>query len=130
MADDIVKISRARQLLKTGEARRIREAANVSMRAAADHLGVTVPVLSRWETGERRPKTKNAIALYELLGGIKNGIFPLERPKTRWMTPEDLYFAQKSRVTATGLFRQPPEHLEQLLRLAVLTADFLRDGEA
>ena len=52
---DLVKVSRARQLLGSGEGRRMREKARLSLREMADMIGIDHSSLARWETGESLP---------------------------------------------------------------------------
>ena len=55
MEVDLLKVSRARQLLASGEGRKMREAARLSLRELADMIGIDHSSLARWETGESVP---------------------------------------------------------------------------
>ena len=60
----------ARQLLASGEGRRIREAAGISERQLAAQVGVTVGALSRWETRGRRPRVAHALKYLEAVADL------------------------------------------------------------
>jgi DNA-binding transcriptional regulator YiaG len=56
---------------KNGTGRQIREQAQVPMRLVAEHIGVTEATVSRWETGDRRPRGEPAIRWVELLDEMR-----------------------------------------------------------
>lgn len=68
--NDVLSAARARRLLISGEARRIRERARVSRSDIAEALGVKPAAISHWENGLRRPRTKVAARYGELLGEL------------------------------------------------------------
>jgi DNA-binding transcriptional regulator YiaG len=55
------RLIRIRQMAETGEARRLREAANLSLRELAPDVLVDASTLARWETGECRPRGAAAL---------------------------------------------------------------------
>ena len=67
MASKLVRLADMREAAENGEARRLRLAANLSLGEVARELGVAVPTLLRWETGERRPRGKAALRYAGLL---------------------------------------------------------------
>jgi transcriptional regulator with XRE-family HTH domain len=58
--ETLIEIARARRLARTGEGRRIREAAAVSVRELAAAVGVDPTTVWRWETGQSIPKPEQA----------------------------------------------------------------------
>lgn len=65
-----LEISLARKLAATGEARRLRQAAGLSLYDLARDLGVTAGTVSRWETGNRVPRGDAAARYAGLLGEL------------------------------------------------------------
>jgi DNA-binding transcriptional regulator YiaG len=63
----VLDLARARRLARTGDARRIRQGAGLSLADVAGVVGVDVSTLSRWETGDRRPMGRPAVAYARLL---------------------------------------------------------------
>ena len=59
---DLEAIARIRADLKTGTARRAREAAEVTQAEMAAACEVTASAVSQWEDGNRTPKTRNSLA--------------------------------------------------------------------
>jgi transcriptional regulator with XRE-family HTH domain len=64
----------ARSLLASGEARRIRIAAGVSVSQIAADIGVSASAIQRWERGERVPRTRAAGEYAELLVRLRNAM--------------------------------------------------------
>lgn len=66
--------AKVRRLAKSGQARRIREHAEVSLTHAASEVGVAKSTLCRWELGERIPRATPAVerwlALLVLLADV------------------------------------------------------------
>lgn len=67
---DLLRLADVREAAESGEARRLRLAASLSLAEVARALGVSVPTVSRWETGERRPRGKAAIRYARLLEAL------------------------------------------------------------
>lgn len=65
--DDALVLVRVRRLLRTGQARQIREEAGLSQVEAARSISVDPSALCRWEAGQRVPRAKYALAYAELL---------------------------------------------------------------
>lgn len=59
------------QLLRSGEARRIRESAGLSQGELAAWVGVDKVTLWRWENGEKRPRANSALRYLTVLNEIK-----------------------------------------------------------
>lgn len=59
--DDLDDLLRARELARSGEARRLRLAAPLSLGEMARAVGVSVATVSRWEAGERQPTGEGAV---------------------------------------------------------------------
>jgi transcriptional regulator with XRE-family HTH domain len=64
---DLLLIARARRLSVTGEARKLREQAGLSLREVADAIGASPSALWRWENAQRTPRGAAAVAWGELL---------------------------------------------------------------
>jgi len=67
----MIELTEARRLLRSGEARRIRVAAGLSQPEIARTIGVSPSAISRWETGSRRPTGEPALAFAELLTSLR-----------------------------------------------------------
>lgn len=73
---DLAPIAEARRLANSGEARRIREAAQISAREMADAVAVHVTSLLAWESGESIPRKDAAarwLAQLDLLRAVTAG---------------------------------------------------------
>lgn len=68
--EEVLRLSRVRSMMRSGEARRIREEANISQSEVARALGVSVPTVSRWENGGRHAREEHAIAYLNLLDAL------------------------------------------------------------
>jgi transcriptional regulator with XRE-family HTH domain len=55
-----IQVLQTRRLLASGEARRIRELAGLSLSDVAADIGVTGSAVYRWERGERVPRGRAA----------------------------------------------------------------------
>lgn len=62
--DRIMDMARLRGLCRSGEARRIREAAFLSQGDLAAMAGLAAPTVSRWESGARLPRRSNGAVSY------------------------------------------------------------------
>lgn len=69
-ANQLLRIAQVRAQGTDGTARRIREAAGISLREAAAALQTNAVTLHRWERGETRPRTDSALAWADLLDTI------------------------------------------------------------
>jgi DNA-binding transcriptional regulator YiaG len=69
---ELSSLSAVRLAARSGEARRIREKAMVSQAELARHLGVAVATLSRWENGERSPRSDLALRYSEALDTLRS----------------------------------------------------------
>lgn len=61
------RLAEVRNLYSTGEARRIRIAANVSQAEFAKGVGASRAAVCLWESGARHPSTKLALRAWTLL---------------------------------------------------------------
>jgi len=57
----VKRLIEARTLLASGEARRIRLAAGLSLEKAAAEVGVSASAIYRWERGDRIPRSRGAV---------------------------------------------------------------------
>jgi DNA-binding transcriptional regulator YiaG len=67
---DVVMLATARAHARNGTARAIRHRAGVSIQTVASAIGSSVPVLSRWERGERMPRGPQAVRWAALLADL------------------------------------------------------------
>jgi DNA-binding transcriptional regulator YiaG len=67
-----LQLTEARRLLRSGEARAIRQAAGLSLEEVARVCGVTPGAVSRWETSNRRPTGDAAVQFASLLAKIRD----------------------------------------------------------
>lgn len=68
---ELFRLSKLREQVKNGEARRIREAAKVSQSEIARVLGVPPSTISVWEAGKRVPTGASALRYAELLDELE-----------------------------------------------------------
>jgi len=68
---ELLEISTARRLVRTGEAQTIRERAGVSQQEIACVLGVSGASVSRWESHHRTPRADVAVRYAQLLRALK-----------------------------------------------------------
>ena len=66
-AREALALVRVRRMLADGRARQARERARLSQVEVAHALGVVPATVSRWESGQRVPETRHALAYDELL---------------------------------------------------------------
>jgi transcriptional regulator with XRE-family HTH domain len=72
MAESILdQVVQARSLASSGEARRIRVAARVSLTELADEVGVTAGAVSFWELSKRRPSGRLAVRYLKALNKLQ-----------------------------------------------------------
>jgi DNA-binding transcriptional regulator YiaG len=67
MTPNLVRLADVREAARSGEARRLRLSAGLSLGEVAREIRVAVPTVLRWETGERRPRGKAALRYGRLL---------------------------------------------------------------
>lgn len=73
--NQLVEEVRATRALPTPAlARAIRQAAGVSQQRLADELGVGRVTVTRWESGERRPRGPLAVAYAQLLAELRREV--------------------------------------------------------
>jgi DNA-binding transcriptional regulator YiaG len=75
-ANDLVELRDLRRFLRTGQARRLRLRAGLSLPEVAGAIGASAPAVYRWEVGERSPRGERAVRYWRLLqslGGAKAG---------------------------------------------------------
>jgi DNA-binding transcriptional regulator YiaG len=66
-ARTVKRLAEARALVASGEARRIREAARLSLVNVAGAVGADPSAIGRWERGERTPRGPAALKYAQLL---------------------------------------------------------------
>ncbi len=65
--EELLILSRARRMAKTGEARAVRLAACVTQTAVAESIGVSQSLFNHWEAGRRNPTGRAGIRYGRLL---------------------------------------------------------------
>lgn len=60
-AAELKKVSRMRDWAATGKARQMRTDADVTLREVAEVVQTSASSLSRWETGQSRPRPQSAL---------------------------------------------------------------------
>lgn len=68
---DLLLLALARRLASSGEGRRIRQGAAVSLAEIGKTVGAAESTVYRWETGARRPRGAPAIAWAELMRDLE-----------------------------------------------------------
>lgn len=68
----VERLVKARALVTSGEARRIREAAGLSLVNVASAVGADPSAIGRWERGERIPRGPAALKYAQLLARLKS----------------------------------------------------------
>ena len=67
----VQQVSEARQFIASGEARRQREALNLSLFDIAASVAADPSAIGRWERGERTPRGPSAIRYVRLLARLQ-----------------------------------------------------------
>lgn len=83
--DELVRLSNARALTRTGVARSIRLAAGLSLSEVAEPIGVAPVTVWRWERGERQPQGAAAVRYGELLEALTHR----QQPQRKKVTPNE-----------------------------------------
>jgi DNA-binding transcriptional regulator YiaG len=65
-----VRLATVRRLAATGEARRIRQAANLSQSEIAAEVRVHEATVSQWESGKQRPRGDAALRYLDVLEAL------------------------------------------------------------
>lgn len=70
---DLIRLSRIRRLIRSGEAREIRESACISRQEIASALGVRVQAIGTWENDGVSPRIPTAMRYLDLLESLQGG---------------------------------------------------------
>lgn len=73
-AAQLLRLSRIRAAVNSGEARRLREAAHLSISEVARACGVDQSTVWRWERGTRIPRGRHALAYGELIDSLRTEV--------------------------------------------------------
>lgn len=73
-AAEVVLVATVRHMLQTGEARRIREAAGLSLQDAGQAAGVDQRAIHKWETGSSRPQAATAVLYGRFLTELRKAL--------------------------------------------------------
>ena len=60
-----------REMILTGEARRLRLDAKISLSSIAQEVGVSIATVSHWELNRRQPRGKGALRYLQALNKIR-----------------------------------------------------------
>ena len=71
--EELIAVRTARDLAANGQARALRESANLSLREIASAIGVDHRTVSRWERGESRPTDRLARRYAAVLQVLADG---------------------------------------------------------
>lgn len=75
MTKQLLRLTAARRYSATGAGRTIRQRAGLSLQEVADAIGTHIGTLSRWETGDRKPRSSEAaIRWAELLADLEREV--------------------------------------------------------
>jgi transcriptional regulator with XRE-family HTH domain len=64
---DAARLARLRRMMASGEAKAIRKAARVSLRAAAGDAGLAPSTVCKWERGDTAPTFESSLAYLDTL---------------------------------------------------------------
>ncbi|WP_369016016.1 helix-turn-helix domain-containing protein [Streptomyces sp. B1866] len=79
----VLRLARVREALASGEAQRLRVAAQLSIGEVARGCGVDQSTVWRWERGIRSPRGKPALAYCELIDSLRKQAAPTSsRPES------------------------------------------------
>ncbi|QYA94042.1 helix-turn-helix domain-containing protein [Streptomyces anulatus] len=67
----ILRLAQLRAVVRSGEAKRLREAAHLSIGEVASACGVDQSTVWRWERGTRSPRGDRALRYGELLDSLR-----------------------------------------------------------
>ena len=70
MDHDITKLVLARRLARTGEGKRLRERAELTIKEIAQAVGVDTGTIVRWETGRTSPRAPAALRWVDALHAV------------------------------------------------------------
>ena len=76
MAQNAVKIMRARDLAASGRAHDVRVAAGVSLAEVAEDVGVTTGCVHGWERGRYLPRGERAVRYADVLAQLERAMRP------------------------------------------------------
>ena len=69
-ATDLIELRDLRRFLRTGQARRLRLRAGLSLQEVAGAVGASAPAVFRWEVAERVPRGERAVRYWRLLQSL------------------------------------------------------------
>src|SRR5262249_2340366 len=72
--NDLWDLIEARRRARSGEGRRLRQAAGLSLRELAAQVGVDAATLDRWERGQARPRRAAALRYQRVLSALANAV--------------------------------------------------------
>ena len=75
--DDLLLLAETRRMAKDGRARSVRTTAGLSQTEVGQAVGVTAGAVSRWERGERLPRTDAAMRYARLLDALAKASDPV-----------------------------------------------------
>jgi transcriptional regulator with XRE-family HTH domain len=77
-SDDLLLLAETRRMARDGRARNVRTTAGLSQSEVGQAVGVTAAAVSRWERGERLPRSVAAIRYARLLHALTKASYPVD----------------------------------------------------
>ena len=71
--NDLVELRDLRRFLRTGQARKLRLRAGLSLPEVPGAVGASAPAVYRWEVGDRSPRGERAVRYWRLLQSLSEG---------------------------------------------------------
>jgi len=81
-------LAEARALIGSGEARRVRQAARLSLAEVAEAIGADLSAVGRWERGKRVPRGSAALKYAQLIARLRAQLEASDRPAARPADPK------------------------------------------
>jgi DNA-binding transcriptional regulator YiaG len=72
--NDILLLARIRAQAADGTARAVRQSARLSLSEVAKHCGAVTTTISRWETGQRRPRGDAGLKYARLIEQLNKSV--------------------------------------------------------
>src|SRR5690349_9422666 len=101
-AAQIVRLAQVRAAVSSGEARRLREQAQLTIGEVAHACGVDQSTVWRWERGMRQPRGRPALALADLIDCLRTESHAAQNDGAEEKLPGHLDAADESPLTSAS----------------------------